>query len=205
MRFEVPAITACILLFCTSAAVSEEAFVEKAGRNFPRAVTVNHNDQDFQLSATGTALRKKFVVKVYAMAHYMDTAEFADKDAALAAARSGKHPSQITMEFMRDVGADKIRDAYTEGFQKNSSEDDFGELAGLVTLFVSFFDDVKKNDQIVLQRFPDGTVYTTVAGEKKDDIHDERFATVLWNIWFGDHSPVDRNDLVKLAVSKGDE
>ena len=205
LRSQLLALTGCVLLFSASAPTAQEDTVREADRSFPRKVTVRHGDADYDLTVTGTATRKKFIVKVYGIAHYMDVASFASEEEALAAARSGEHPSQITMEFVRDVGAEKIRNAYREGFEKNASAEDFQALSDQVILFLSFFDDVKKNDRFVLQRFPDGTVLTTAAGEEKDVIRDEKFASALWDIWFGDHSPVDRDDLVEMAVSDDDD
>lgn len=207
-RLQATLVTTCITVFCAATAIADDAFVTEKStkRTFPREITLRHGETDFQLQVTGTAVRKKFIVKVYAIAHYMDTASFAGVDEALEAARSGSHASQITMEFARGVGSKKIRDAYRKGFEKNSSESDFSELRPLIALFVAYFDnDMEKNEQIVLRRFPDGTIMTVVAGDEKDALRDEKFASVLWDIWLGEHSIVDRKKLVNLALAEEKE
>ncbi len=184
---------------------AEEAFIREKStdRNFPREVTVRHGENDYLLQATGATVRKKFIFKVYAIAHYMEAATFPGIDEALEAARSGEHACQITMEFARGVDAKKIRDAYREGFEKNSSEEDLEAIRPYIALFVAYFENkIEKNEQIVLQRFPDGTVLTTVAGKEMDSLHDPMFATVLWDIWLGEHSIVDRKKLVNLALEE---
>lgn len=187
---------------------AEEAFIQEKStdRNFPREVTVRHGENDFLLQATGATVRKKFVFKVYAIAHYMEAATFPGIEEALEAARSGEHACQITMEFARGVDAKKIRDAYREGFEKNASEEDFEAIRPYIALFVAYFENkIEKNEQIVLRRFPDGTVLTTVAGVEMDSLHDPMFATVLWDIWLGEHSIVDRKKLVNLALEEEDD
>jgi len=205
IRSEMLAITGCILLACVSPSFAQEDTIQEdsTDRIFPREVTLHHGETDYQLEATGATVRKKFIAKVYAIVHYMDVATFAGEDEALEAARSGEHASQITMEFARGVGAEKIRNAFRDGFKKNSSESDFSELQPLIALFVAYFDEkIEKNDQIVLQRFPDGTIVTIVAGEEMDPIRGMTFASALWDIWLGEHSIVDRKKLVKLTYEE---
>ena len=181
--------------------------VEKAGRTFLREVTVSSGGDEHRLVVTGTAVRKKFVVKVYAVAHYLSTDAvgdgFADEDAALAEVLSGTHAERLVLEFVRDVGPDKIQGAFREGFEKNASDDEMPAIASDVETFVSWFDaEVKDGERYVFDRMPDGTVRTTVAGAEKDPIVNPTFASVMWRIWLGEDSIVDAGDLVKLVVTR---
>ena len=202
MRRLLPVVILTLALVASAAiATAGEGTVEKAGREFPVELLFEHDGQQYDLKVTGTALRKKIVVKVYAMAHYMDATEFDSKNAALEAALSGDHAMQITMTFTRDVGAEKIQNAYREGFEKHATEDELGKITGQIDQFVGYFGkDAQKDGQYILRSLPDGTVLVSVLGDWMDPIVDKTFSSVLWRIWLDDGSVVNRKDLVKIAV-----
>jgi hypothetical protein len=104
---------------------------------------------------------------------------------------------QITMDFARDVDAGKIRDAYLDGFRENATADELKSIQPLVDEFVGFFaKEVKENQQLILRWLPGGIVVATITGEEMPAITSPLFARVLWSIWFGKDSIVDRDDLV---------
>jgi len=170
---------------------------------FPATAEFQHGGKDYKLSVTGVSVRKKIVFKGYGIAHYMDVAEFKDVYKALDAALSDTHAKQITMDFARDIDMKKIQDAYRKGFEKNANDEEKEVIAPFVAAFVECFpDDLKKNDQIVLRWLPDGIVLTRVNGVEKDPVENITFARVLWRIWLGEKSVVDRKKLVKMAVTE---
>ena len=108
---------------------------------------------------------------------------------------------QITMEFVRDVDAEKIQNSFRDGFKKNASKSEMDEISIMVEQFAGyFFDDVKKGHKFVFQVAPGGHVNTIIHGEEQGPIDSVTFARVLWRIWLGKHSPVDRNRLVEMIV-----
>ena len=170
---------------------------------FPAAVEFHHAGTDYQLSLTGVGVRKKLFFKVYGIAHYMEVAEFEDVHKAIDTALSDSYAKQITMDFARDVDVGKIQDAYRKGFEKNASDEEEEVIAPFVETFVGYFtEDVKENDQYVLRWLPDGIVLTIVKGEEKKSIENVTFAKVLWRIWLGEKSIVDRKKLVKMTVAE---
>lgn len=56
--------------------------------------------------------------------------------------------------------------------------------------------EVKENQQYVLRWLPGGTILSTIQGEEKPAITNDTFARILWPIWLGPDSVVDRDDLV---------
>ena len=127
-------------------------------------------------------------------------------DDALLAALSGKYAMQITMDFVRDIDAEKIQKAYREGFEKHASEPEWAEIEPLVERFVGYFDhEVKKYDQYVLRSLPGGVILATIRGIEGGPIENATFARVLWRIWLAKGSVVDRKDLVRMAVEEEDE
>lgn len=183
---------------------AEETVVESStDKSFPKNVSFTYEDTDYTLSVTGLAVRKKFIFKVYGIAHYMQDAAKTSQEEAFKEALTDGKAKQITMDFSRDVGADKIQGAYRDGFKKHATDEELKEIQPLVDQFVGYFDkEVKENEQYVLRWIPGGTILTTVQGEEKPALNNETFARVLWSIWLGKDSIVDRDKLVEFIVSK---
>jgi len=195
------ALLAAILLFSIPCRSQQTVTEPSTGRKFPAEVTYKRGDATFTMTQTGVAVRKKVIIKVYGMIHYMqDPVRGKSKDVFNNILTDGK-AKQITMEFVRDVGLDKIQEAYRDGFKSNASAEEFKKIEPLVNQFVGFFTrDVKENDQFILRWLPGGVIVATVQGEEKPAITDPQFARTLWSIWFGEDSIVDRDDLVEKIV-----
>lgn len=170
-------------------------------RVFPAEVTIKAGEASYTLKATGAAVRKKVIIKVYGMVHYLqDPPRCSEAEAFRTILKDGK-AKQITMEFVRDVTTDQIRDAYRDGFEANATDAEKKEIAPHVETFLSYFDaGVKENQQFVLRWLPGGKIVPIINNAEKPAIVNATFARVLWTIWFGEDSIVDREDLVKFMV-----
>lgn len=195
---------AALLAICALPLLAQETVKESStGKEFPKQVSFTHDGTEYVLSITGTAVRKKMVFKVYGIAHYMQDAAIGSAEEGLTAAMSEDKAKQITMDFARNVGPDKIQDAYRESFKKNATAEELAEIQPLLDQFVGYFDkEVKENEQYILRWLPGGTVLTIVQGEEKPAITNATFARVLWSTWLGKNSIVDRNKLVGLIAAK---
>lgn len=196
----------CLMAVCAlagAAAAQDEVEEPSTERRFPVSVSFESGGETWDLQLTGLAVRKKFMFKVYGMAHYMDAAGFDSRESAFAAAMSDERAKQITMVFVRDVEAKKIQDAYRDGFRKNASGEEFAEIEGLVENFAGYYQkDVTKGDRYVLRWLPGGVVESMIHGIENEPIANVTFATVLWRIWLGKDSIVDRDRLVEKAVAE---
>jgi hypothetical protein len=190
-----------ILLYGSMLLAQETVKESSTGKTFPATITVSHEGKNFTLALTGTAVRKKIVVKVYAVAHYMqDPPTGKENDLYPAILTDGK-AKQLTMEFVRDVTASQIRGAYHDGFEENATKEEMKTLAPLLEKFLgNFSTDVKENDRFVLRWLPGGVVQAQVQGVDKPAITNPAFARILWSIWLGEDSIVDREDLVSRLV-----
>ena len=173
------------------------------GKSFPVQITVTHEGKTYPLTLTGTTVRKKLIVKVYGMGHYMqDPPRGSEKDVVAAVLTDGK-AKQLTMEFVRDVDVEKIQGAYRDGFAENATAEDLTAITPLVDQFLGFFTvAVKENDRYILRWLPGGTILATVAGVDKPAIKNPTFARVLWSIWLGEDSIVDREELVERQLAQ---
>ncbi|MDI6767423.1 MAG: chalcone isomerase family protein [Bacteroidota bacterium] len=174
------------------------------GKFFPTEITFKQDGNNYILKLTGLAVRKKLFFKVYGIAHYIqDAANYRTESEAFRAILIDGKAKQITMDFARDADAVKIKEAYTDGFKQHATGEEMKIIQPLVNKFVSYFSkDVKENEQFILRWLPGGSVVAILHGEEKQVITNGIFARVLWSIWFGEDSIVDRNKLVERIVGK---
>lgn len=190
-----------LLVGLTTSYAQDKVIEPSTEKSFPVTVTVSSGDEQHTLSITGVTVRKKFVFKVYGMAHYMENPPTGSTEELLKAMTVDGKTKQITMDFAREVTAEQIQGAYGDGFKENATAAELASLKGSIDTFLGYFDaPVKENDIFILRWFPGGKVVPVISGNEKPAIVNKRFAEVLWTIWFGEDSIVDREDLVARLV-----
>jgi len=197
--------TLCAMLlvcFVVSMSSAQETVKESStGKTFPVQLTISHEGKSYPVTLTGTTVRKKVVFKVYGMAHYQQDPQPGKESDVLASTLVDGKARQITMEFVRDVDVASIQGAYRDGFEENATAEESKAIAPLVQKFLGYFTkDVKENDRFVLQWLPGGTIIAQTQGTDHPPITDPTFARVLWSIWMGEDSIVDRDELVERFV-----
>lgn len=196
----------CVMLFLAFVALpgfAQQTVKEPSTeKSFPVTVTYTSGGTDYTMTVTGLTVRKKMFFKVYGIAHYQqDPVKGKLEDVIHAILTDGK-AKQITMDFARDVDAEKIKGAYQDGFKENATAEEMKTLQPLVDQFTGYFTkEVKENQQFILRWLPGGVIVASVAGEEKSLITSPLFAKVLWSIWFGEKSIVDREDLVEKLTN----
>lgn len=196
-------ILALIVLFALGAYGQQTITEPSTEKVFPAGVTYAHGGKEYALQATGMAVRKKFMFKVYGMVHYMQDPPRTSEESAYKEIMADGKAKQITMNFARDVTANQITDAYRDGFKENAGKEEQASMQPLLNTFLGYFTEgVKENDTFTLRWVPGGTVVPIIRGKEFDPIVNPTFARILWSIWFGEHSIVDREDLVQLIVTK---
>jgi hypothetical protein len=189
---------ALLLISSVTVMYAQETVQEPStGKPFPIQVTMNADGKEYSMKLTGLAVRKKFMFKVYGLAHYMqDPPAVADEAAYAAILQEGK-AKHLMMDFARDVTVEQIQGAYRDGFEENATPEERKTIQPFVDQFLKCFTrEVKENDKFLLTWLPGGSIIASVQGTIQPPIHNETFARVLWTIWFGEDSIVDREDLV---------
>lgn len=189
------------LLFCGAALnlqAKEEITDKGSGEIFDRAATFSADGKNYDLQATGSALRRKFVVKVYAVTHYFqDGITFTgDKFEQIINEDKAK---QFTFKWLRGATVDQVQSGYLESFKAALSDADRQALDKDIKDFVGFYNQpVQKGDVHHVRWIPGGTIEVEVNGNKVGTIKNPTFAKALWSIWFGPKSVVNRDDLIAL-------
>lgn len=190
---------AFFLLSATTLFAQGEVQDKATGISFPKDVSFNYSGKEYHLNATGVATRKKFFITVYSVAHYLE--DGADKSAVnkIAAIMNGDNAKQLTIKWARNLPVDRVRDGYHESFRTAIPAEELYKLQGEVNQFIGYFNkEVVKGEEHIIRWIPGGNIEVLIDGNKVGDIHNEAFAKGLWNIWFGEKSVVNRDNLISL-------
>ena len=166
------------ILFST---LGRAALVE--GVTFADSVSVGKD----QLKLNGAGLRTAtiFKVNVYAAGLYLKTKTSDDKTAVTAST-----PKQLQLEFLRNVEASSIREAFDKGF-KDNCESECDGLPPLIEKLKSLMSDVKTGDRLTYT-FRGDTVEIALNGTKKGEISGKGFAEALLSTWIGKAPPTTK-------------
>ncbi|MCM8596705.1 chalcone isomerase family protein [Accumulibacter sp.] len=171
------------------------AAVEVAGVRFDDRTHLASSD----LVLNGAGLRRKLIVKVYAMALYLPEKR-GDADAVLAT-RGAK---RISISLLRDVTAQQFVEALQEGMANNHTE---AEMAALRDRLKQFSDSLlaagepKTGTSVLIDWLPESGTRLTVNGQVKGkDIAGEDFYRAVLRIWLGS-KPV-QEDLKQALLGK---
>jgi hypothetical protein len=154
---------------------------ECKGINFPDQVQVDGSS----LSLNGLGLRQATMLKVnvYVAALYVPKTS-GDANALLASPA----PSEMVLQFVRNVGADDVRKGFTEGFEKNS-KDQVAALKDRIAMLNGWMVDVKTGDRVMFIAKPGTGVEVNMNGAVKGTIKGDDFAKALLAVWLGADPP----------------
>lgn len=169
------------------------------GAQFPSEVKFEQNGKEFQLDITGVATRKKLIIKVYSIAHYLQKGWDANSPDKIREIMRDDKAKQMTIKYVHHVSLDKIQNAYHESFQKVLSGSNLNQLQDVIKRFISFYrQDAQKGDEQILRWLPGGYVEVIINGNKAGSLTNPEFAKALWGIWFGPKSVVNKDQLISM-------
>jgi hypothetical protein len=187
----------CLAVFFALNLHAANEITDKAtGEVFPLEVTFNYQGTDYQLNATGVATRKKLIIKVYSVVHYLQKQVFASKN-RLQEIMSDANAKQLTIKWVREVPVAKVQEGYEDSFKTAIPEPAYSQLQSAIKTYIAYFNkDVVKGDEHVIRWIPGGIIEVQINGKTVGTINNSEFAKGLWNIWFGEKSVVNRDNLM---------
>jgi hypothetical protein len=108
-------------------------------------------------------------------------------------------PSELILQFVRDVGAGDIKAAWEEGFANNAK----GQLPALkdrIAVLNGWMSDIATGQRLTFSFNPGMGVTVNVNGAVKGTIKGDDFARTLLSIWLGTEPP---NPEVKAGLLGG--
>jgi Chalcone isomerase-like len=153
-----------------------------------------------ELVLNGAGVRTRLVIKVYVAGLYVT-----EKKTAAADVLALGGPKRMLLVLLRDVTAQQMSDAVTEGFQANNPPADnerYKESLAALVSAMSSFGQVKKGDVLVFEYVPEtGTRVLLNGAAQGTPIAGPDFYRALLRVWLGD-KPVDA-DLKKALLGQG--
>lgn len=188
----------CGLSLCLHA--QNDVSDESTGVAFPSEVSFDHAGKEFHLQLTGVATRRKLIIKVYSVAHYLQADAAKNKSDILQAIMQDDNAKQLTIKWVRSATVDQVQNGYQESFQKAVSASEYDQLKNDINKFTSLFTQAaQKGDEYILRWLPGGYVEVLINGKEAGSITNKEFAKGLWSIWFGSDSVVNRDRLISLS------
>jgi hypothetical protein len=136
------------------------------------------------LVLSGSGLRRKMTVAVYAGDLYLETATH---DAAVVV--GADQTKRLVLRILIDqIPKEQVVSTFTKGFKDHTRV--ASVLKEPIQEFVSWLEAVRSSDEIVMTYVPGTGTTLAVAGKTKGTIQGKEFAEALFTIWFGP-DPVD--------------
>lgn len=175
-----------ILLLATGLALPArgQETVGTPGSDIRFATKTTHviDGKEVKLQLTGTGLREKFFVNVYAVGSYIPPGAPVKDAQGLAKADV---PKLLQLVFERDVDGEEMVDGLTTGITYNYSKKEFAnELASLGAYMRA--KPLKRGDQVWITHVPGYGLSVTISGRDKPvNIPSLKFARAVWDIYVG--------------------
>jgi hypothetical protein len=165
---------------------------ECKGVSFPDQAQVEGSN--LMLNGLGMRQATALKVNVYVAALYVAKPS-SDANALLASST----PSELILQFVRNVGADDIRKGWSEGFEKNA-KDQLPALKERIAELNGWMADVKSGERLTFIRKPGAGLQVDVKGAMKGTIKGDDFAKAFLSIWLGADPP---NPELKVGLLGG--
>jgi len=172
--------------------LSAPAFAkEVAGFDFPE--TVNAGGHTVKLH--GTAIRTKWMFKVYAIAAYNVSGSKEAHHIIYA-----NETKMLWLHFLRGIAGEKMRDTIAESFEKNLTDESSEELKSQVEKFKAAIpENIPKGVDAGFTYIPGRGTSCRFGGREVINIPGQAFMKLLWKVYFGP-KPADkglRRDLLE--------
>lgn len=182
-------------------AVFSMVSLSAADPTFPPTTSFNYNGNLYNLTFTGAASRTAFFVKVYSVAHYLQDPTPGSKEQVFQQVFSDNKAKQFTFTWTYKADAKKIRDGFLESFHRDLNAASFQQYQNEINRFLDLYvTDMKPGDQQIIRWIPGGIIDIQANGQSKGQIISPDFAQILWGIWLGPKSALDRMALVSAIV-----
>lgn len=165
---------------------------ECKGVSFPDQAQVEGSN----LTLNGLGLRQATFLKVNVYVAALYVAKTSSDPAAILGSGT---PTELILQFVREVGADDLRKGWSEGFEKNS-KDQLPALKERIATLNGWMSDVKSGQRLTFVLKPGAGVQVDVNGMVKGAIKGDDFAKAFLSIWLGADPP---NPEIKAGMLGG--
>lgn len=188
-------VTSAVLALAGAISISAHG-AEIEGVKLPDTARVS--DPGPELVLNGAGVRTRLFFKVYVGALYLQKKTTRAEDAL-----ADPGAKRVALHMLRDLGADQLFSALSDGLRKNHTPEQLAPFAPQVKQLEGIFNAVKaanKGDVIVLDYLPGAGTRVIFNGSDKGTVPGEAFNRALLRVWLGEE-PADES--LKKAMLGG--
>jgi hypothetical protein len=172
----------CLVLVATSARADETVEVPGSSIRFNKKTTYQIDGKEVTMDLTGTGLREKYYINVYAVGSYI-AGDSSIKSAPQLA--SADVPKMLHLIFERDVDGGEMVDGLTTGITYNYSKKEFAkELKALGDYMRA--NPLRQGDNVWIAHVPGYGLSVNITGRPSPvNIPSLKFSKAVWDIYVG--------------------
>ena len=180
-------------LGCTSVLAAESVSVPGSSTTYPSEVETSIGGRTAKMSLTGTAMRTKLILNVYAIGSYVQQGAGAKADslATIDCAR------RLHLIMERTVDGKDMAEAFRAAIRLNYPEPAFTDEVNTLVQFMRSIS-ARKGDHILLTHVPGIGLHCSMAGKADFLIKNVRFSQAVWDIYLGQKN---LGDHIKKALT----
>lgn len=179
MRFAY--LTATLLGLAASLSAAEFVGVPGSSVSYPTTTDVALAGKSAKMMLTGTAMRTKIILNVYAIGSYVESGSAVKSAEELIALDKVK---RLHLVMERTVEGKDLAEAFRSAIRMNYPEPAFtDEVSTLVSFMRSTA--VRKGEHIYLTHIPGIGLHCSVAGKADFLIKNPKFSLAVWEIYLG--------------------
>jgi hypothetical protein len=163
------------------ALAAELVGVHGSSTQFTTTMDWTVGDKPVKMVLTGTALRQKLIVNVYALAGYVQEGAAVKTAEDLAAVDC---PKQLHLVMERAVAGGDMAEAFRTAIRANYPEPAFADEVNLLVDRLRN-ETVRKGDHIYLTHLPGVGLEVKVAGRADFVVRNPEFSKAVWDIYLG--------------------
>jgi hypothetical protein len=186
-------ILAVLLALGGSLSAAELVGVPGSGTKYPSEIDVNAGGKAVKLRLTGTAMRTKVIVNVYALGSYVQQGTRIGSAEELAGADVDK---RLHLVMERAVEGKDMAEAFRTAVRMNYPEPTFNAEVEALCRFIQS-QTANKGDHILLTHTPGVGLHVNLAGKVELTIQNPAFSRAIWDIYLG---PKNLGDGIKKGL-----
>ena len=149
--------------------------------SYPVVIDAAVGGKTVKMALTGTAMRTKFIVNVYAIGSYVQQGAGVRSAEALAAADCAK---RLHLVMERDGAGKDMAEAFRAAVRMNHAAPAFDAEVNTLCQFMRDTS-LRKGEHVVLTHVPGVGLHCNVAGRADFTIKNVRFSQAVWEIYLG--------------------
>lgn len=180
MRLAFVASASLLALTFSFVQAQEKVAVSGSAFEFPVARDAKVGEKSYSLKLTGAAMRKRAIIKVYAIGSYVDK-DFSGRTAEDLAGADVIKQLHLVME--RDVDGKDMAKAFQDAVGNNYPNQFAEEIKKLVAIMDAH--DAAKGDHVWITHIPGFGIHVNLVGKKSEFISGVKFSRAVWDIYLG--------------------